>query len=332
MMPDQRPSPSSRAHLAQLLRELVPQFVELFDGAELLVDELADLLVAPEESAACPAGVGHGAGRAREDAAPEMLAREFATLRRALSSRVEEDELAGEAVVALHEQIDEQYAASVAAFAREREAQLLEMVAHDISNPLMNISLCRDYLAGLGEGSPEQQMVREMLQSATQRLQEVTRGLHEVADLRGTPELLERRPLDVAELVADVVAQQQPAASARGVRIEQSLELAGATVLGEHERLARALGTVVQAALRAAGASRLVTLRGSVVEAQVVLRVSDVAADLGGPSLARRRTTTEMFVARSVVEAHGGRIWHEPSASSRGTTLALSLPLADAVG
>lgn len=329
-MSDQ-PSPSSRTDLAQLLRELVPEFVDLFDGAELLVDELADLLVAADEAAGCTTGAGHGAGRAREDAAPEALAREFSALRRALAARLATAQLAGEGAEALHELIDAQYAASVAAFAREREAQLLEMVAHDISNPLMNISLCRDYLAGLGEGSAEQQMVRDMLQSASQRLQEVTRGLHEVADLRGTPELLERRPLDVAELVAEVVAQHEPAASARGVRIEQSLQLAGKAVLGEHERLARALGTVLQAALRAAGANRLVTVRGSATQAEVVLRISDVAADLGGPSLARRRTTTEMFVARSVVEAHGGRIWHEPSPSGRGTTLALSLPLAPAL-
>jgi len=331
-MSDQRPSPSSRAQLAQLLRELVPAFVDLFEGAELLVDELADLLAAADEAPAYPTGAGHGAGRAREDAAPEALAREFSALRRALASQLETAELAGDGVAALHELIDGQYAASVAAFAREREAQLLEMVAHDISNPLMNISLCRDYLAGLGEGSAEQQMVREMLQSASQRLQEVTRGLHEVADLRGTPELLERLPLAVGELVAEVVAQHEPGASARGLRIEPSLQLAGATVLGEHERLGRALGSVLQAALRAAGANRVVTVRGSVAQAEVVLRISDVAADLGGPSLARRRTTTEMFVARSVVEAHGGRIWHEPSPGGRGTTLVLSLPLAPAPG
>ncbi|WAS95560.1 sensor histidine kinase [Nannocystis punicea] len=327
-MPERRSSSSSRKHVAQRLRERLPAFVELFDGAEMLVEELAELLEGTDELAAADAASGHGAGRAREDASPEMLAGEFAALRRAVAGHLEPADREGEVGEALHELLDRQYAAAMAALLREREAQLLEMVAHDISNPLMNICLCRDYLAGLGGGSPEQEMVSDMLQSASQRLQDLTRGLHEVADLRGSPELLERGAIAATELVVDAVARCAPQAAARKARIEQSLQLAGVTVLGDHERLVRALGSALQSALRAAGGDRVVTLRGEVVGSEVVLRVSDVIADLGGPSLARRRTTSELFVARSIVEAHGGRLWYEPSPGGGGMTLALGLPLA----
>ncbi|MDC0721277.1 sensor histidine kinase [Nannocystis bainbridge] len=302
----------------------------LFEGAELLVEELAELLETTDTTASADAATGHGASRAREDAGPEALAREFAALRRDVAGHLEPADREGEVGEALHEVLDRQYAASMAALLREREAQLLEMLAHDISNPLMNICLCRDYLGGLGGGSPEQEMVTEMLQSASQRLQDVTRGLHEVADLRGSPELLERYPLPVGELVAEAVTRSEASGSARKVRIEQTLQVGEAWLLGDHERLVRALTSALQSALRAAVAERAVVLRGEVVGAEVVLRVSDVIADLGRPSLARRRTTTELFVARSIVEAHGGRLWHEPSPSGGGTTLAIGLPLAPA--
>ncbi|MCY1009530.1 HAMP domain-containing sensor histidine kinase [Nannocystis pusilla] len=330
-MPDRQSPPSSRAHAARRLRERLPAFVELFDGAELLVEELAELLEATDEAAPADAASGHGAGRAREDAGPEALAREFAALRRAVAGHLDPADREGAVGEALHELLDYQYAAATATLLREREAQLLEMVAHDISNPLMNICLCRDYLTGLGGGSPEQEMVSEMLQSASQRLQDVTRGLHEVADLRGSPELLERTPLDVVALVTEAVGRAS-SASARKVRIEQSLQLGGASVLGDHERLVRAMGSALQSALRAAGGDRAVTLRGEVTGGEVVLRMSDVIADLGRPSLARRRTTTELFVARSIVEAHGGRLWHEPSPSGGGMTLAIGLPVAASPG
>ncbi|MCY0986705.1 HAMP domain-containing sensor histidine kinase [Nannocystis sp. ILAH1] len=330
-MPDRLSPPSSRAHAALRLRERLPAFVELFDGAEMLVEELAELLEATDEAAPADAASGHGAGRAREDAGPEALAREFATLRRAVAGHLDPADREGEVGEALHELLDRQYAAAMATLLREREAQLLEMVAHDISNPLMNICLCRDYLTGLGGGSPEQEMVSEMLQSASQRLQDVTRGLHEVADLRGSPELLERTPLDMVELVTEAVGRAS-STSARKVRIEQSLQLGEASVLGDHERLVRAVGSALQSALRAAGGDRAVTLRGEVAGGEIVLRVSDVIADLGRPSLARRRTTTELFVARSIVEAHGGRLWHEPSPAGGGMTLAIGLPVATAPG
>ncbi|PCC69393.1 Signal transduction histidine kinase [Nannocystis exedens] len=327
-MPDRQSSLSSRAHAAHRLRERLPAFVELFDGAELLVEELAELLEATDEAAPADAASGHGAARAREDTGPEALAREFAALRRAVGGHLDPGDREGEVGEALHELLDRQYAAGMAGLLREREAQLLEMVAHDISNPLMNICLCRDYLAGLSGGSPEQEMVTEMLESASQRLQDVTRGLHEVADLRGSPELLERRPLDVALLVTEAVGRSASSATARKVRIDQFLQLSGASVLGDHERLVRAVGSALQSALRAAGGDRVVTLRGEVSGGEVVLRVSNVITDLGRPSLARRRTTTELFVARSIVEAHGGRLWHEPSLTGGGTALAIGLPVA----
>ena len=33
-----------------------------------------------------------------------------------------------------------------------------------------------------------------------------------------------------------------------------------------------------------------------------------------------------LFIAKSIVDAHGGKIWFEPNASGKGTTFALRLP------
>lgn len=322
-----RPSPS-RTRLAASLRAHTATFAALFAGADGLAAELAELLADPEAEP-FEAAV-HGAQLARAEGDLEALARDFAALRVAVTSRLADagEPADADALRAMHEGLDRQFGACAAAFLREREAQWMSMVAHDINNPLMSIFLCRDYFAGSLEGSSEQVAVRDMLLHASEQLQELTRGLQDVVDLRDNPAMLGREPIAAAELIEEAVAWQTTAAAGRGVRLETSTPGEPVLVLGDRERLSWALAAVLRRAIRATGARRTVALHGSVEAGELVLRVREGGADVVVSTSGRRRADTEMFVTRNLVEAHGGRMWTEPAGPGSATTIALTLPLA----
>jgi signal transduction histidine kinase len=300
-------------------------FVAPFPGAEHLAHELADLVIAADAPLPLTAALAHGTRRAEEDAGPEQLVREFTELRAAIATGLERavPDLDPASAQALHALLDRHQGACTAAYLREREARLLAMVAHDLSNPLMSMALCQDYLDVAAGDAIDASTVRDTLQHVVRQLRQLTRGLHDVVDLQVGPSPPGREPIIVAELVAELVARHQPDAAARGARIEPELALGRAAVLGEREPLGRALGTMLQRAVRATSGGRVVPLHGAVVAAEVVLRFGEHP----DPELAvQARASTEMFVVRSVVSAHGGRIWTE--ADQHGGRFALSLPLA----
>jgi hypothetical protein len=129
---------------------------------------------------------------------------------------------------------------------------------------------------------------------------------------------LERRPVDVADVVRAAIERVAPEAEARGIVMELTCAPL-ALVLGDADRLRQVMANLLGSAVMVAPAGGRVDVALAVEGERVHVQVRDAAgADTlahGGRGLA---------IARYLVELHGGAVHAEPGASR-----IVELPLLD---
>jgi two-component system sensor histidine kinase BaeS len=144
------------------------------------------------------------------------------------------------------------------------------------------------------------------------------------------------------ELVSETLAAYQVAAAERDIRLEEC-GAQSAQLQADPERLQRVLRNLLDNALRHTPAGGLVRVCTQVDDDEVLLSVDDSGSGVAPAELERifdRFYRAEpsrlresggaglgLAIARGLVQAHGGRIWAEPS-SLGGVSVRISLPAA----
>ena len=158
-------------------------------------------------------------------------------------------------------------------------------------------------------------------------------------------ELLRKGPaeqvrVDVNAIVQDAVDLVQNDAVIRNIHLATQLTSTPLHVLGDRVQLAQALLNLIANAMDAVAAvepsQRVVTVTTEAAYEAALVVVRDTGPGLGNASevLFEPFFTTKpsgmgmgLPIARTIVEAHGGRVWAANSAGSAGASAYVSLPL-----
>lgn len=247
-------------------------------------------------------------------------------------------EIAGYAALAIERgRLDR--AARAAIQARD---DLLAFATHDLHNDLATIRMTAASLSAL-DTAPERPGGHRQLDLIARTAAHMARRID---DLRGaaaveTGHALRTAPEDIAALVAEAVDTLAPQAEARSLRITARVDSELPAVSCDRERVLQVIANLVGNAIKftpAGGDIRIAAARG---EEAVKISIADTGPGIAAPELPhvfdRHWTGGEtaagtglgLFIARSIVEAHGGRIWAE-SAIGAGTAFHFTLPLVPA--
>ena len=216
-------------------------------------------------------------------------------------------------------------------------------VAHEVNQPLAaivnNASAC---LALLPPDRRELDEIREALGDIVADAERASAIIRRVRGL-ATRSSSERSPLQLADVVADVVALAATEAVTRSVTIRAELSDDLPLVAGDRVQLQQVLLNLVVNGMDAMSSveegRRILEIRGRVEprdgEPTATISVHDHG---GGLDESQRERLFEAFfttkphgmgmglaISRSIVEAHGGRLWAEPS-DGTGATFCFSLP------
>lgn len=227
------------------------------------------------------------------------------------------------------------------AAARERE-DVLAIVSHDLKNPLATVRLSAavltQKLARLPGGEQLVGRVAAMDRAALHMLGLITNLLDAARLDAGQPLAVTPRPEPVGEVVGEALALIEPQFTRKDLRLEQRLapEL---MALCDRERILQVLANLLGNALKFTPSGGTVTVETSTGPEEVRVSVRDTGPGIPpeeqprvfqrhwqSRSTMRQGSGLGLYIARGLVEAHGGRLWVE-SASGAGSTFTFTLPL-----
>ena len=222
------------------------------------------------------------------------------------------------------------------------DQQFVNTLVAELRAPLSTVAgMLEDFAAGnAGALSDVQRGYLEIAAGETSRLLAIIRDLQTLASLR-RPEPHELDHIGVGPLLARAAARSAAAAAERGVEVAVE-ELAEALVVkGVPEQLDRALGAILDNAVKFSHEGGRVGVAAELEDGTVRITVTDdgIGMDPADTALvfdrfARARTAVDaqipgiglgLTIVKEVADVHAGRAWAE-SAAGHGTRVHLALP------
>lgn len=215
-------------------------------------------------------------------------------------------------------------------------------IAHELRTPL---AILRGEIQALQDGvrTPTRAAL-DSLQAECDRLGALIEDLYQLALADAGALDYRFEPLDLAALVGETLATQQPAFAAGGLKLETALAPVGA-VRGDARRLAQLIDNLVVNALRYTDAPGKVRVELVASGGAAILTLDDTPP--GVPAEALPRLFERLYrvdasrsraaggaglglsIGRAIVDAHGGTIAAQPSPLG-GLRIVVALPFADA--
>jgi signal transduction histidine kinase len=223
--------------------------------------------------------------------------------------------------------------------------ELVANVSHELKTP---ISALRAHLENLLDGveEPDRETLQVML-TQSERLSRLVDQLLDLSRLESGELPLRREGVPLRRLVAEVLSEVEVVRSGREVRVEDRVPDDIPPVFADRERLHQVLFNLLDNAVRLTPPGGEVVVSAHRVDGRCEVSVADTGPGIPAEHLprlferfyrvdtARARddggTGIGLAIARSVVEAHGGRIRAE-SEVGKGSVFTFDLRVAPAAG
>lgn len=256
-----------------------------------------------------------------------------------LQTRVEE------ATAELNEKVEELTRAKQALEAAQREReQFISMVAHELAQPLTNINGYAQMLSRPGLSTEARERAHTSIAAGTRRLTRLVQDLVDATRLATGSFQLKLGACDLVQIVTEQVEAARLGAQGRAI-ILGAAAIDSASLICDRDRITQVISNLVGNALKYAP-SGPVRVRVAADGGEAMVSVSDEGPGIPSDRLEMifepyvRLTAAQgsrtpqgsglgLYIARRIVEAHGGRIWAE-SVPGQGATFLVRLPITTA--
>ena len=231
-----------------------------------------------------------------------------------------------------------------AALDRERR-ELTAAISHDLRTPLASLRAMTEALNdGIVDEPAEVRRYYATMRREIERLSRMIDDLFELSQLDAGALKLERLPISVQDIAAEVVDAMQAAARLAGVELILNVDSSPPEIEVDGGRIERAIGNLVRNALEHTPGGGRVLVSVAATNGNVDLRVADSGSGIAPSDLPHvwerfyRADTSRgrngngdgaglgLAITRGIVEAHGGSV-EAISGGGDGATFVLRLPL-----
>jgi signal transduction histidine kinase len=217
----------------------------------------------------------------------------------------------------------------------------LAIVAHDLRDLIGGIVMSSTVLARRASQDEEGKKTLEetrRIERYAARMNRLIGDLVDVASIDAGKLAITSAIQDAAALIAEVQETFQATAAAKGILLGTQIRAAPLLATLDHDRILQVLANLISNALKFTPRGGRVTICGEGDAAGVTLSVVDTGCGIPDDAHARiferfsqvgksdhRGLGLGLYIARCIVEAHGGRIWAE-SQPGPGSRICFTLP------
>jgi signal transduction histidine kinase/ActR/RegA family two-component response regulator len=227
--------------------------------------------------------------------------------------------------------------------ADRRKDEFLAMLGHELRNPLAAIRNALWVLDEVGSQKVQAVRQREVIMRQTRHLVRMVDDLLDVSRVTLGKIILQRRPVDLRDVVERCLSELGMASLARGNDLDLAVATGTAVVLGDPVRLEQVACNLLQNAIKYTPRGGRLWVSVETAGDQALLRVRDTGIGLAPEMLQAifepfsqvesSRQHSEgglglgLPLVRSLVEMHGGRVEAVSDGTGRGSEFVVRLPL-----
>ena len=223
----------------------------------------------------------------------------------------------------------------------QQKKEFLALISHELKSPVARMKIASEILAERNSQNPETAKLIEGIKRDLDESEEMIEQLLLISRIEMDFPTAVQEQVDAGEMVRRAVQQLQSVAGVRNIRLRSDLPPEPLTMRGDGSELQRAVGNVIENAVKFSndGAEVLIATKGEAGRIRISVADSGIgvapeerekifepffrgkgAADKNGSGLG-------LFLARRIVERHGGKIGASENTPS-GTVILMDLPQA----
>jgi two-component system phosphate regulon sensor histidine kinase PhoR len=219
--------------------------------------------------------------------------------------------------------------------------ELIGNISHEFRTPLAGIKAMVETLGGgaIDDNEAKRDFLAR-IDSEVDRLTQLVAELTELSRIETGKAELKKEPVNLNQLVDEVIAQLSPQAERQKLSIAKESAADLPSVPADKDRVRQVIANLVHNAIKFTPAGGRITITTRALEGSVVVDIADTGIGISKEDLPRvferfykgdraragEGTGMGLAIAKHVVEAHDGNIWVE-SEEGKGSTFSFSLPL-----
>ena len=225
--------------------------------------------------------------------------------------------------------------------ASQARQELLEIVAHDLKNPLTSILMIEEILMKTlrpGEGRERRRKFLESLRGSAQQMERLIDDLQFDAKSEAGKLVFDMQNIEIKSFAEQINLVFGPIARSRRISLKSEISTHLPDCLGDRQRLRQVISNLLGNALKFTPAGGAIVFRVEVLEESVCFSVRDSGPGISPVDVAhvfekywqvkdtaRKGMGLGLVIAKDIVDAHGGRIWVE-SILGIGTVFYFTIP------
>ncbi len=225
------------------------------------------------------------------------------------------------------------------------KTQMIRMASHDLNNPLTNVIATAEIMLDPEFGQPMNKTLHEAMERIRRNSHHMRQIIEDILNLeRARAHVLNKEVFDFGEIVSEVCRQLEPEAQLKRQQLDVEIEPELASVDGDRAQLRQVVQNLIGNAIKYTPDDGSICVSVSNDVDRLLMEVEDTG--YGIPESALSHIFREFFRAksnatagiagtglglslvRSVVAAHGGRVWFR-SSEGEGSTFFVELPFAE---